>query len=178
MPFKRLSDYLTLLVSSLTPNSSVTLHFTARGAFLGSSYGRRFLLAALSLDPRRDSRKHENGKPIPTLEDAANLPDTKYSYLPMYITSRDVLRILRSHSSHLDLQFRDVSAEYAAALDERVQKLTRRINSPAVKNMVGKEGDGLRFTLRDELFLQMWSAAVVKAGYLARWEVVLTRKDA
>ncbi|TCD59825.1 hypothetical protein EIP91_011354, partial [Steccherinum ochraceum] len=116
VPYKKYKPVLRLLAASMP--GPVTLQFTTRGATLNHIWfsHRRFLLASIALDLPFDS---------PSLGYVICCP--KASCLALYISPDDVLRVLSR--SGRDYRLRDVSAEYAAALDARVGELLQALAS-------------------------------------------------
>lgn len=66
---------------------------------------------------------------------------------------------------------KDVSEAYAVSLDTTARDMRARVFTP------GQRQHREKLAWRDEIWLAMWRAALVRAQVLARWEVVVTRSD-
>lgn len=109
---------LQVLASRIRPNSDpVTLQFTTRGLSLDSS-SRHFMFVWTALNRHRAEKVLDDPMTLPPEEHLDLPPCLHFTKLPLYITPKDVVRVLRTHDPLLILQLRDVSAECAGLLEE------------------------------------------------------------
>ncbi|TCD61129.1 hypothetical protein EIP91_008994 [Steccherinum ochraceum] len=161
LPLAYLPEHLSVFVALIPFRSSSTLHFTSKGPSYNSADSAIQVAARLALRRSLDYRRAEpSPKPRP--------PTT---YLPLAITAASVTSILSSSCPGIKLGLEDVSARYVESLDSHVRTLTAELE------LESGEGQGNSSATMDERFLTIWRMAVVKAGLLTRWELVVRPKD-
>lgn len=99
--------------------------------------------------------------------------DHACTLLPLFITPDDIIRLLSSGSAATIIPRRDISKEYASSLDKLAHALHR--NAVGAVDLATAQGQVI-VALREEAFAAFWKAAVIRAGLLSRWEVVLSRE--
>lgn len=174
-------------MSSLPSRSSAVPQFSARGPKLPVSAHDDLVCATVyALRPRRDYHKEPvsngdlsgNHPPVSQPDDDPDLPALPRSILPVFITANYVVRVLRTTPQVMSIGPPvNISADYVKTLDERSRKLRKRTRITEDEELIeSREDSKLRMSLKDEAYLTIWEAAVVRAKLLTRWEVVL-RKD-
>lgn len=113
----------------------------------------------------------------PTHHSDPDLPAIQQTTLPIFVTQQDVTRMIHSQCPLFTvISVRDVSEQYATHLDDRAEWLAYR---QTVQSTAGRSASWLdkklTLLLRDEEFVTLWKAAVVRTQLLCRWEVVLYR---
>jgi hypothetical protein len=170
LPHAHLEPFIRHLQASIRPGAAATLEFTTLSPGV-ASLSTRFVLSALALLPRRTRQQNTNTH-ARSKRSARPRQRTPVSLLT---SLHRVVELLTANPAAARppltvVGVRNVSGEYALALGAAAAEMVdaRRVREALVGRL---ELRGWR----EERFWLEWEAAVVEAGFLERWIVVVRR---
>ncbi|KAI0780560.1 hypothetical protein BD413DRAFT_439056, partial [Trametes elegans] len=166
VPYHTLEECIRQIQSTLAPGTYLTIGLTTRAGPAAHNFSDpTTILTVLPFFPReylrgRSENKSEGG-------------GSERTTMPLFVTLPRVLGLLTSGPSPLTIELvRNVSAEYAAFLRRSVHDLE---DDWEIRDAFVREW-GLR-AWREERVCTAWEAALVDAGLLAGWAIVVHKAE-
>lgn len=162
-----LRAFLRNLQSTTSPGGSVLLAFSTLSAPLSFS-SAAYILVAIPFLPHNPVKKEITS----SLNNHSHRPlSERRTLLPVQTSLDQIIRELTSGPAAFNIEFvHDASVVHAIDLNKRIQELETDIYSR--KAFIAKWGLG---TWREERFLIAWETALIAAGLLTRWVVLVRR---
>ncbi|KAI0822760.1 hypothetical protein BC628DRAFT_1412047 [Trametes gibbosa] len=168
VPYHALEPAIRKLQTTLAPGSHLTIGLTTRAGPAPHTFNDpRTILTALPFLPRA----YLHGRRFKTA--GAGGPSESRTTTPLFVTLPRVLALLNSGRAPLSVVLvRNVSAEYAEFLRRSAHALDDdwEIRDAFVRDW----GEG---AWREERICTMWEAALVDAGLLAGWAIVVRKPE-
>ena len=162
VPYRHLEAYIRSLQTSLTPGSFLMLGLTSRAANANRSFwSKATVLTCLPFLPRRFLRSRGQQRRLACR-----------TTTPLLASVLSVLQLLTSGPNFLTVEvLRNVSREYADFLHQTVDELE---NDPSVRAGFVREW-GMQGWVEERLCIA-WEAALVDAGMLENWVIVVCKQ--
>ncbi|KAI0636608.1 hypothetical protein C8Q77DRAFT_1093634 [Trametes polyzona] len=164
LPYYALERAIRKLQSKLEPGAYLTIGLTTRaGPAAHTFWDIRTIYTALPFFPRTYLRGRPSGSP----------GDERRTTTPLFATLPHVLGLLTSGHTPLNIVLvRNVSAEYAVFLRRSAHALE---DDWEIRDAFVREWGARAW--REERVCTMWEAALVDAGLLAGWAVVVRKPE-
>ncbi len=163
VPYRRLEPYIRSLQASLVPGSFLMLGLTSCAADATRSFwSKATVLTAIPFLPRRFLRSRGQQQPF-----------AQRTTTPLLASVLSVLQLLTSGPDPLTVEVvRNVSREYADFLHQTVNELE---HVPDIRAAFVREW-GMQGWI-EERFCITWEAALVDAGMLENWAIVVCKPE-